>query len=110
MDEQNELLRLDGWVASLKSVQFQVSEDERVLKRGYAQRHPVWWDTLMSLGGHNPESIFGNSEPYHLETAEPYHIEIDQKNLEAKMTGVSNERVILQYLHKDIIEDVGIAC
>ena len=93
MDEQNELLRLDGWVASLKSVQFHVFEDERVLERGYAQRHPVWWDTLMTLGGHNPASIFGNSEPYHLETA-----------------GVSNERMILQYLHKDIIEDVGIAC
>ena len=51
MDEQNELLRLDGWVVSLKSVQFQVFEDERVLERGYAQRHPVlvgysdvsWW-------------------------------------------------------------------
>ena len=28
-------------------------------------------------------------------------------NLAAKVSGVSNERMILQYLHKDLIEDVG---
>ena len=58
----------DGWVETWKSVQLQVSEDERVLECGYALRHLVGWDPLMSLlGRNNLGSMFVNFEPYHLE-------------------------------------------